>query len=64
MVTFPGIRGVQGYLLGRPEVGRVNLRALERHHEYLEAHRRKPNAEVERTQSSVTARQSNRSDDL
>ena len=35
-VAFPGIRGVQGYLLGRPEVGRMNLRALERHHEYLE----------------------------
>jgi diguanylate cyclase (GGDEF)-like protein len=35
-VAFLGIRGVQGYLLGRPEVGQVNLRSLERHHEYLE----------------------------
>jgi EAL domain-containing protein (putative c-di-GMP-specific phosphodiesterase class I) len=39
-VAFPGIRGVQGYLLGRPEVGQVNLRSLEQHHEYLETHRR------------------------
>jgi diguanylate cyclase (GGDEF)-like protein len=35
-VAFPGIRGVQGYLLGRPEIGRMNLRSLERHHQYLE----------------------------
>jgi len=31
----PGIRGVQGYLLGRPELGQVNLRALEGHSAYL-----------------------------
>jgi diguanylate cyclase (GGDEF)-like protein len=31
----PGIRGVQGYLLGRPELGQVNLRALEGHSSYL-----------------------------
>jgi diguanylate cyclase (GGDEF)-like protein len=30
-----GIRGVQGYLLGRPELGHVNARALEEHHTYL-----------------------------
>jgi diguanylate cyclase (GGDEF)-like protein len=30
-----GIRGVQGYLLGRPELGEVNARALERHHTFL-----------------------------
>lgn len=33
----PGIRGVQGYLLGRPELGQVDLRALEGHHTYLAA---------------------------
>jgi diguanylate cyclase (GGDEF)-like protein len=37
--AFSGIRGVQGYLLGRPEVGQVNLRSLERHHDYLETRR-------------------------
>jgi diguanylate cyclase (GGDEF)-like protein len=31
----PGIRGVQGYLLGRPELGQVNLRALEGYSTYL-----------------------------
>ena len=31
----PGIRGVQGYLLGRPELGQVNLRAREGHSTYL-----------------------------
>ena len=30
-----GIRGVQGFLLGRPEVGNVNARALEQHHTLL-----------------------------
>ena len=34
-VASPGIRGVQGYLLGRPELGQVNLRALEGHSTYL-----------------------------
>ncbi len=33
----PGIRGVQGYLLGRPELGQVDLRALEGHSTYLAA---------------------------
>ena len=42
--AFSGIRGVQGYLLGRPEVGGVNLRALERHHEYLQRRRRRSDA--------------------
>ncbi len=31
----PGIRGVQGYLLGRPELGQVDLQALDGHHTYL-----------------------------
>jgi diguanylate cyclase (GGDEF)-like protein len=34
----PGIRGVQGFLLGRPELGQVNVRALEQHHVYLAKH--------------------------
>ena len=36
----PGIRGVQGYLLGRPELGTVDPRALEEHHTFLEARSR------------------------
>jgi diguanylate cyclase (GGDEF)-like protein len=39
-LTFLGIRGVQGYLLGRPELGQVNVHALERHHDYLKTRRR------------------------
>jgi diguanylate cyclase (GGDEF)-like protein len=31
----PGIRGVQGYLLGRPELGQVDLHALEGHSTFL-----------------------------
>jgi len=31
----PGIRGVQGFLLGRPEIGQVDLQALEVHQAYL-----------------------------
>ena len=34
-VVAAGIRGVQGYLLGRPELGPVNARMLEQHHAYL-----------------------------
>ena len=37
IATRAGIRGVQGYLLGRPEFGQVNARALEQHHTYLAA---------------------------
>jgi EAL domain-containing protein (putative c-di-GMP-specific phosphodiesterase class I) len=36
----PGIRGVQGYLLGRPELGQVDPRALEEHHTFLEVRSR------------------------
>ena len=32
---FAGVRGIQGYLLGRPELGSVNLGSLERHHDFL-----------------------------
>jgi diguanylate cyclase (GGDEF)-like protein len=30
-----GIRGIQGYLVGRPQTGRVDLTSLERHHDFL-----------------------------
>jgi diguanylate cyclase (GGDEF)-like protein len=33
--SFPGVRGIQGYLLGRPEIGRVDARSQKQHHEYL-----------------------------
>ena len=36
---FPGIRGVQGYLLGRPAVGAVDVVSLQGHHDYLAARR-------------------------
>lgn len=32
-----GVRGVQGYLLGRPKTGRLDLGSLERHHDFLAA---------------------------
>jgi len=35
--NFAGVRGIQGYLLGRPEVGRVDLRSLEQHRDFLTA---------------------------
>lgn len=34
---FTGIRGVQGYLLGRPAVGAIAVAALRQHHDYLAA---------------------------
>jgi EAL domain-containing protein (putative c-di-GMP-specific phosphodiesterase class I) len=34
-VVSAGIRGVQGFLLGKPELGPVNARALDRHQTYL-----------------------------
>ena len=34
-VISAGIRGVQGFLLGRPELGQVNARDLEQHQAYL-----------------------------
>jgi diguanylate cyclase (GGDEF)-like protein len=33
--TTAGIRGMQGYLLGKPELGHVNAQALEKHHVFL-----------------------------
>jgi diguanylate cyclase (GGDEF)-like protein len=35
---FPGVRGIQGFLLGQPEIGRIDLRSLEQHHDFLAAH--------------------------
>jgi diguanylate cyclase (GGDEF)-like protein len=34
---FTGVRGIQGYLLGRPETGSIDLRSLEQHHDFLTA---------------------------
>jgi EAL domain-containing protein (putative c-di-GMP-specific phosphodiesterase class I) len=33
--NFAGVRGIQGYLLGKPELGRVDLRSLEQHRDFL-----------------------------
>jgi diguanylate cyclase (GGDEF)-like protein len=33
--NFAGVRGLQGYLLGKPELGRVDLRSLEQHRDFL-----------------------------
>ena len=35
--NFAGVRGIQGYLLGKPELGGVDLRSLEQHREFLAA---------------------------
>jgi diguanylate cyclase (GGDEF)-like protein len=35
--NFAGVRGIQGYLLGRPHLGPVDSRSLERHHDFLAA---------------------------
>jgi diguanylate cyclase (GGDEF)-like protein len=32
-----GVRGIQGYLLGRPELGGINPQTLEQHHNFLAA---------------------------
>jgi diguanylate cyclase (GGDEF)-like protein len=36
---FSGIRGVQGYLLGRPAVGALDVVSLKEHHDFLAARR-------------------------
>jgi diguanylate cyclase (GGDEF)-like protein len=35
--NFAGVRGIQGYLLGRPQTGHVDSRSLELHHDFLAA---------------------------
>jgi EAL domain-containing protein (putative c-di-GMP-specific phosphodiesterase class I) len=37
--AFAGVRGVQGYLLGRPEIGGVDVGSLVEHHIFLAARR-------------------------
>jgi EAL domain-containing protein (putative c-di-GMP-specific phosphodiesterase class I) len=37
VANFAGVRGIQGYLLGRPELGRVDLQALDQHRDILVA---------------------------
>jgi diguanylate cyclase (GGDEF)-like protein len=39
---FPGIRGVQGFLLGKPETGEIDLAALAEHRALLSTHVRAP----------------------
>ncbi|HWT05691.1 MAG TPA: EAL domain-containing protein, partial [Xanthomonadales bacterium] len=34
-----GVQGIQGYLLGRPEIGRIDPRSHEEHHDFLAARR-------------------------
>jgi diguanylate cyclase (GGDEF)-like protein len=44
-----GVRGIQGYLLGKPELGRIDLRALEQHRDFLAARK------LEETRPTVLA---------
>jgi len=37
LASFSGVRGVQGYLLGRPQTGQIDPRALDQHRIYLAA---------------------------
>ena len=37
VATSAPVRGIQGYLLGRPEIGGADVRSLERHHDFLVA---------------------------
>jgi EAL domain-containing protein (putative c-di-GMP-specific phosphodiesterase class I) len=53
--ALAGVRGVQGYELGKPEAGKIDLQSLEDRHDYLEARR----GEV----SLAAERRSDRSDD-
>jgi diguanylate cyclase (GGDEF)-like protein len=39
VADFTGVRGIQGYLLGKPELGRVDLRSLEEHRNILASRR-------------------------
>jgi len=49
----PGIRGVQGYLLGRPELGHVDARALEAHHAFLQARNREIAAKAQGSRTAA-----------
>jgi diguanylate cyclase (GGDEF)-like protein len=52
--AFAGVRGVQGYELGKPEAGRIDPQSLQDRHEYLQSRR----GEL----SVTTERRSDRSD--
>jgi EAL domain-containing protein (putative c-di-GMP-specific phosphodiesterase class I) len=43
--NFAGVRGIQGYLLGRPHQGPVDAGSLEQHHDFLAA-RQKASATI------------------
>jgi diguanylate cyclase (GGDEF)-like protein len=46
--AFAGVRGVQGYELGKPEAGRIDPQSLQDRHEYLQARRGEINLAEER----------------
>ena len=46
--AFAGVRGVQGYELGKPEAGRIDQQSLQDRHEYLQARRGEINISEER----------------
>ena len=46
--AFAGVRGVQGYELGKPEAGRIDQQSLQDRHEYLQARRGEINVSEER----------------
>ncbi|HZX69020.1 MAG TPA: EAL domain-containing protein, partial [Candidatus Elarobacter sp.] len=45
--AFAGVRGVQGYELGKPEAGRIDTATLEQRHDFLQARRRTLTREAE-----------------
>lgn len=45
--AFAGVRGVQGYELGKPEAGRIDVDTLEQRHDFLQARRRALSREAE-----------------
>jgi diguanylate cyclase (GGDEF)-like protein len=45
--AFAGVRGVQGYELGKPEAGRIDTDTLELRHDFLQGRRRKLTREAE-----------------
>ena len=45
--AFAGVRGVQGYELGKPEAGRIDTDTLEQRHDFLQARRRALTREAE-----------------
>jgi diguanylate cyclase (GGDEF)-like protein len=55
--NFAGVRGIQGYLLGRPQAGEFDARSLEQHHDFLAA-RQLAEASVPRSINVVSGEES------